>query len=174
MERRISKIRIAILGLGIGWLVLPVASAHAQGVLDSKRDNLEGTWGVLVTLTDCATGNPLPVPPFRSLMTFARGGSLFESSGGLFFAPNQRSVGHGRWTHMQGHTYGQHVLALILFDNTPQTVPPLFAGWQTVDHVVTLTGRDSFTSEGTTAFIRASGEVYRQGCSKAVGERFRG
>jgi hypothetical protein len=135
---------------------------------------IEGTWGVVVTLTNCATGNPLPLPPFKSLVTFLRGGAILESAGSLAFAPNQRSMGHGRWSPLTQHRYAQHVVALILFDSNPQTVPPTFAGWQTIDHEVTLTDADSFTSIGTTAFVNSSGQLYREGCSTAVGQRFRG
>jgi len=172
MHHRNSTRGLTLMAIGALWLALCVAPTRVLAQ-DSGRV-IEGTWGVLVTLTNCATGAPLGLPPFRSLLTFERGGAILESTGSLAFAPNQRSLGHGRWTQLTQHRYAQHTVALILFDSNPQTVPPTFAGWQTIDHEITLTDADAFTSIGTTAFIDVNGQVYRQGCSTAVGQRFRG
>ena len=50
--------------------------------------------------------------------------------------------------------------------------PGFSAGWQTVTHTVTLTDAGRFSSAGGNAFYTSAGEVYRTGCSTAVGERF--
>jgi hypothetical protein len=40
---------------------------------------LEGTWQAQLTSINCETGEPLATPPpFVSLITFARGGSVIE------------------------------------------------------------------------------------------------
>jgi hypothetical protein len=76
------------------------------------------------------------------------------------------------------------MVALILFDtpaNLPGTPgfdpsmpvsPGFFAGWQTVTHTVNPTDADHITSAGTNAFYKLTGELYRTGCSTAIGERF--
>ena len=59
------------------------------------------------------------------------------------------------------------------FDPAKPVSPGFFAGWQTVTHTAELIDADHLTSEGTTAFYKTDGTVYRTGCSTAVAERFR-
>lgn len=143
-------------------------------VAQSQAVALQGTWGVLVTLRDCATTAPLG-PPFNSLVTFAEGGTLSESPGGVAYAPGQRSSGHGGWAHQGGLTFSQRIVALILF-TTPANFPasPGFqAGWQIINHTVTLSDADHFTSAGGSQLFDLNRQPYRTGCSTAVGERFK-
>jgi len=134
---------------------------------------IEGVWGVTVTLTNCDTGTPV-APPFRSLVTFAAGGTVNESTGGLGFAPEQRSEGHGVWRQTARRRFTQRTIALLRFETPPQPPAPGFlAGWQVIDHVVTLVDSRRLTSEGTTQFFDTTGQLYRSGCSTAVGERFK-
>ena len=121
----------------------------------------------------------------NSLVTFHEGGTISESAGGLAFAVGQRSAGHGMWSQKGRRNYRQKFIALILFDtpaNLPGTPgfdptkpvsPGFLAGWQTVTHTVELVDANHLTSEGTNAFYKTDGTVYRTGCSTAVGERFR-
>lgn len=141
-----------------------------------------GTWGIQVTLRDCATN--APIGSFNSLVSFHRGGTLSESAGSRAFAPGQRSPGHGTWARNGGRTYDQQMVALILFDTPPNlpgspgfdpslpVSPGFFAGWQTVSHTVRLGDADHLSSAGTNAFYKSDGSVYRTGCSTAVGRRF--
>jgi len=161
---------------------LAAASVRA-GAQSDERARLVGTWGVKVTLRDCATGAPLG-PPFNSLVTFHSGGTISESAASLAFAPGQRSPGHGTWARTHGHAYGQEMIALVLFDTAPNlpgtptfdptkpVSPGFFAGWLTVSHTVRFTTVDRIASEGTNSFYRTNGELYRSGCSTATGERF--
>ena len=80
-------------------------------------------------------------------------------------------------------TYSQHMIALIrfgspanlpgtpTFDPSKPVSPGFLAGSQTVTHRVQLTGADTLELSGTNAFYDASGQVYRTGCSTAVGQR---
>jgi hypothetical protein len=147
----------------------------------SSAAEVVGTWAVQVTVRDCAS-NAAQGPPFNSLVSFHSGGTMSESAGSLAFAPNQRSPGHGAWTREGQRTFGQRMIALMLFDTPPNlpgpgfdptrpVSPGFFAGWQTITHTVRLRG-DQFTSAGTTEFFRADGTSYRTGCSSAVGQRF--
>ena len=173
------KSSIAVFVLGGALLTMSNRPAMAEG----RSGSLVGTWAVQVTLRNCATNAPLG-PSFNSLVTFHRGGTLSESAGSLAFAIGQRSSGHGTWTREEGDTFSQRMVALILFDSAPNlpgtpgfnpaapVSPGFFAGWQTVSHTVRLTGDDRLMSSGTNAFYRTNGELYRSGCSTAVGERF--
>src|SRR5262245_5279930 len=77
------------------------------------QSELEGLWAVASTPRDCTTGAVLG-PPIRSLMTFHQGGTISESAALLLFAPGQRSIGHGVWSHTGGLTFRERSLALIL------------------------------------------------------------
>jgi hypothetical protein len=133
---------------------------------------IKGTWFVQVTLRNCATNAALG--SFNSLVTFAPGGTLSESAGSLAFAPGQRSTGHGNWTHDGGHTYSQRIVALILFDTAPNppVSPGFLKGWSTVTHTVELIDPDNLKSSGSNDFYDSNGQLYRSGCSTAIGERF--
>ena len=166
--------RATALLVGMTLLTVPAGRTAAhESQAQPQAYSIEGNWNVLVTLTNCATGDPLPIPQFYSLVTFGPGGLIAESTGSLAFAPNQRSEGHGTWKRLGAQTYSQHTLALVRFANNPQTTPPVVAGWQTIDQTVTLTGRDAFTSSGTTDFYDINGAAYRHGCATAAAERLR-
>ncbi|MDH4063666.1 MAG: hypothetical protein OEW19_04645 [Acidobacteriota bacterium] len=177
-----SRRALAVVTLVATLMVLSSRPAQADSE-ESRQNSLVGAWSVQVTLRNCATGAPLG-PPFNSLVTYHQGGTVSEAAGSLSFAPGQRSPGHGVWTREPEHTFGQSMLALILFDTPPNlpgtpefdpskpVSPGFFAGWQTVTHTVTPTSAEHITSAGTNAFYKLTGELYRTGCSTAVGQRF--
>jgi hypothetical protein len=189
MNRKTSNLRGAfslalLMILAVAAAILASAPAFAQS--QSKSSNrLVGPWLVQVTLTDCATGNPLPGAPFNSLVTFNQGGTVAESTGALGFAPGQRSTGHGTWRHIEGRTYRQRMLALINFSTPPNLPgipgfnpalpigPGFFAGTAIVNQKLTLADADHASSYGTNEFFKTNGESYRSGCSRAVAVRFR-
>lgn len=175
MDRRpSSRLRVGSLAVVFGLTGILAVSSAGTVTADSEG-GLQGVWGVEVTLRDCAAPDVTLGPPFRSIVTFAEGGTIAESAGSLAFAPGQRSAGHGTWKRSGPSTYRQRMLALILFDTPPNPPfsPGFFQGWVTVTHTVSLQDRDNFTSSGSNAFYRADGTEYRSGCSTAVGKRFR-
>jgi hypothetical protein len=167
----------------VAALCLMAALLTPSSALADSAPGLVGAWRVQVTLRNCSTRAPLG-PPFHALVSFHRGGTISESAGGVTFAPGQRSAGHGAWARKSGHTYQQDMVAMIVFDTEPNlpgtptfdptkpVSPGFFAGWSTVSHTVQFTDEDHISSEGTNAFYKLSGEVYRTGCSTATGERF--
>ena len=177
-----SRRALAVVTLAMTLMALSSTPARADSE-QSRLKSLVGVWSVQVTLRNCATGAPLG-PPFNSLVTYHQGGTVSEAAGSLSFAPGQRSPGHGVWSREPEHTFWQSMVALILFDTLPNlpgtpgfdpskpVSPGFLAGWQTVSHTVTPTDADHLTSEGTNAFYKLTGELYRTGCSTAVGQRF--
>lgn len=165
--RRIAALGLATLLTGVGGPALARSSNT-----ESSGLRIEGTWLVEVTLRNCSTGAPLG--SVNSIVTFAPGGTVIETPGGVNFAPGQRSDGQGFWKHSAGHTFTQRFVALIRFDTPPNPpVSPGFqAGWQTVTHTVQLLDADTLSSSGTNEFFDVSGNVYRSGCSTAAGRRF--
>ena len=171
-----------LLSLTGALLATTSGTVIAQSTASAAANGLVGTWVTRVTLRDCATSAPLG--SFNSLVTFHRGGTLSESTGSLGFAPGQRSSGHGTWSRQSGHTYGERIVALILFDTAPNlpgspsfdpglpVSPGFFAGWQTITHTERLSDADHKTSAGTNEFYTSDGVLYRSGCSTATGQRF--
>jgi hypothetical protein len=171
--------------ISLGFVAALIATAGGvRASASGSREGIEGTWAVQVTLRDCATNAALG-PPFNSLVTLHRGGTLSESAGSLAFAPGQRSPGHGTWTREGRRTFDQRMVALILF-NTPANLPGtpgfnpalavspgFFAGWSIVTQTVTLSADgDHLTSAGTNEFHKSDDTLYRTGCSTATGQRF--
>jgi hypothetical protein len=74
---------------------------EGPGKAESQSRKLEGTWRVQVTIRDCQSG--AAVRTFPALLTFARGGTLTETTTG--FPPALRTPGHGFWRHTGGQTY---------------------------------------------------------------------
>lgn len=148
--------------------------ADAQEYRESSSRTLLGTWWVQVTtFTDCVSRTPLM--SFSALLTFARGGTMTGTTTNPGFAVGQRSTDHGVWARQRGsHQFTASSVALILFTTAPNfpTTPGFQAGSQRLDQKIDLTDADHFTSEAITTFVNTSGQQYRQGCAKALGERF--
>jgi hypothetical protein len=75
--------------------------SDGAGKSESQARKLEGTWRVQVTIRDCQSGAALRT--FPALLTFARGGTLTETTTG--FPPALRTPGHGFWRHTGDQTY---------------------------------------------------------------------
>lgn len=163
-----------------------VATPLAQAQPDQSHPNppLVGVWSVQVTLRNCSTNAALG-PAFNSLVTFHGDGTISETAGSVAFAPGQRTPGHGVWTRESRRTYSQRMIALLLFSTPPnlpgtpgfdpsKPVSPGFAaGGVAVEHTVTMADKDHLSSSGANAFYDLNGQVYRTGCSTAVGERIK-
>jgi hypothetical protein len=157
---------ITLASLTFGLLAALARPVGAQGA------TIEGTWLIQVTPLNCATNAPVG-PSFPSLVTYSRDGAVSESTGTVAFAPGQRSAGHGEWERAGHGSFTQHVVALILFPSSATPTSPGFeAGWQTLENTITLVDADNTTAVGTNQLYRGNGEVYRMGCSRAVGRRF--
>ena len=93
--------------LAIGTIRFCVALAAAlllgsAGSVSAQGQTLTGVWAQVITPRNCETNQPLPVPPFRALLTFHRDGTVTESVGALAFAAGTalhraRHVGARRW-----------------------------------------------------------------------------
>jgi len=170
MESKALSARLVRFGAAAAVVASLLATAQTPLVADGKT--VEGAWIVQVQQRDCSTQQIRGT--FFSLVTFVDGGTMYESPGGVAFAPGQRSNGHGKWTRLGDSTFRMHVVAQILFTTPPNlpTSPGFEAGWQTIDHVVTLSDPDHGTSTGGAEFYRSNGEVYRTTCSTAIMTRF--
>lgn len=149
----------------------------AADVVHAGREDprsLEGTWWVEVTLVDCASRAPRP--PFVSLLSFDRAGTLVETTNNPVFQPGQRSPGHGVWKRTGARTFEAFSDAFIMFSSAPNPpASPGFArGRQRITQSITMAkgDADTFDSEATVAFFDASGAELLGGCATAVGHRY--
>jgi hypothetical protein len=167
MKSRISKVfsRAATAFLA-GVLVLGAGTvANAQS--EQSTNGLEGTWRVQVTQYNCSTGAARP--PFWSLLSFARGGTLTETTSSPAFLPGQRTSGHGVWSSTAEGTYSAVSEAFILFDS-PTNPPGLKMGTQKILQAIVLIDEDHFSSLASVMFFNADGTTVI-GCAKAAGTR---
>lgn len=133
---------------------------------------IEGVWAMSLTLRDCATGAPLG-PPFRSLLTFHRGGTLSESAGTTQFAAGQRSPGHGVWSFSGANRYAARFVAMILFDTPPAPPAPGFqTGWLMVGTSLKRVDANQLEITATAQFLDINRTLYRSACPTGTAERF--
>jgi hypothetical protein len=135
---------------------------------------LVGTWKVKVQLYNCSTNTPVG-GPFASLLTFNQGGTMTGSSVNPAFAAGQRGPDLGVWEHDGHRTYEAKSAALLSFTTPPSPPfnPGVEAGMQVLSQTIKFDANpDEFTSDATTEFFNAAGNLYRKGCASAVASRF--
>ena len=151
----------------LAGLVLAGASLLASAA--EASDQIEGVWLAKVTLTNCATGQPLPFPgaTFDAMALFAEGGTFHDTNQ----QPSQeRSAGFGIWNRVQNRVY-DFAFRYFRLDSTG-TLP---TGSVIVRHRVVLAADGaSYQSSGTAEFYDANGiQVLPNGCSVSTATRFR-
>lgn len=107
----------------------PAAGAQTKD-WDSEARGLEGSWTVQVTQVNCETGAALG-SPFLSLLTFAQGGTLVETTSNPMFFPAVRGPGHGVWSHLDRRLFKAVSVAFI-------TVNGALASTQTISQTIEM------------------------------------
>jgi hypothetical protein len=131
----------------------------------SSTFNLRGTWTVQVQLVDCTTGNPLG-SPFPSLLSFAHGGTLTETTSNPSFFPSERSPGHGNWS-VNKNIYSAASTAFVTLNGALQMT-------QLIKQTITMGGSsDAFDSVAAVQFFDPNGNLIKSGCATATGARFK-
>jgi hypothetical protein len=127
----------------------------------ARAGDLEGTWLVDLTPSDCQTGEPAG-PTAQFLYTFVPGGSLVQTSNRLFF----RSPAHGIWKH----TTEQNFLAtLILFRYNPDGTP---SGRSDItEHMELGEGANEYTGTVVAEVSDVDGNLSFIACSTTIGHR---
>lgn len=137
---------------------------HAQS--EQAGTGLQGTWWVQVTQYDCAHPD-VTRPPFVSLLTFARGGTMSETTANAALQPGQRTSGYGTWQQQPSGGYTSTDLAFILFTGGPFT-----QGTQRINHSIALADDgNQFSDVATVQFFDVRGTLLVSGCARAVGTR---
>jgi hypothetical protein len=151
--------------LALSVLVLG-STARAQSEQSSTGQTLEGTWRVQINLYNCSTG--APQSSFWSLLTFARGGTMTETTNNPALI-GLRSPGHGFWSSTAPNTYTAASEAFIFYDvaNTP-----IKMGTQKILQTITLLNANGWrTNDAKVKFFNTSGVNYLSGCANATAWR---
>lgn len=136
------------------------SAADAQSGSQSRR--LEGTWATQVTIRDCHTD--VPLREFPALNTFARGGTLIDTTTAT--GPALRSPGHGLWEQTGSHRFRAYSVAFLF---NPANVS---IGRQTITQTIEI-GEDpaELTSTASSQIFDTSGNLLNTFCSTAVARR---
>ena len=164
--------RFAITSLAIvAALLLTTLPAIAQSENSAADKGLQGTWVITVSPVNCTTGSPMG-HPFKSMLSFARGGTLSGTTTNALFQPGQRTDDLGIWSFVSGNTYKATSQAFILY-STPAMppAPPISAGAQQISQTIWVTG-DRFTSDANVTFFDVSGNPSGSLCATASAVRY--
>jgi hypothetical protein len=168
----------AALALG-GATRLQWGLAKAAQNPESEDRGLQGTWRVTAQPFVCGTDTKIG-HPFTSLLTFAQGGTLSESTGNPAFLPGQRTPGLGVWSRTGSRHFKAVFEGGILFDSTappylllnppPPSSPNFHRGSQRISQTFIVNG-DELASDGTVQFLDPSGKVLSKLCASSTGQR---
>ena len=162
--RRASR----LLALATACAIACTAASSADAFnRQSDSNDLEGTWQVQVSLHDCQSGAAIGAP-FYSLLTFANGGTLVETTANSMFFPAIRGPGHGVWS--RGAHRGQYRAASLAF----VTLNGALVKTQKISQTIVMEpGGDDFTTpRADIAFYDPTGNLVATGCATAIGTRF--
>jgi hypothetical protein len=145
----------------LSLLATLVLSAAAFGQLDGAG-RLGGTWEMVVSGRNCATGDVLIT--FQTVVSFNQGGTYSGISAGR--PPSLRSSELGVWKHVKGNLYAYRWKA-YLFNAAGQAT-----GYQIVTQDLELDqdGLNS-TSSGISQAFTLEGVLTGTACSTIVGTR---
>lgn len=154
---------LAALVLTASLFVGPKTTVSAQSEQGASGKGLEGTWRVEVTLRDCDTGAALG-DPIRSLLSFARGGTMIETT--TRFSPAVRGPGYGIWQQVGSSTFTSTFEA---FRYSPAGV---WTNTQRITQTIEV-GDDPnvWTANAHNEVFDTNDNLVMSGCSTAVGHR---
>jgi len=166
----IAKYRAMPVALALaGVIALACAAGAAAHDSDNRGDpgDLAGTWQVQINLRNCTSGAPVGAP-FYSLLTFADGGTVTETTANSMFFPAIRGPGHGVWS--RGRHKGEYSAATVAFI----TMDGALVKTQTITQVIDMgPGPNKFTTpKAEIEFFDPAGNLLTTGCASAVGSRF--
>jgi hypothetical protein len=159
MKSLICSALLAVMAAGALTAVAQTENREFEG------RTLEGSWTVQVTQLNCETGAPLG-SPFLSLLTFAKGGTLVETTSNPMFFPAVRGPGHGVWSYSNDHSFKAVSVAFITLDGA-------LVKTQTISQTIEMRdGPNTFkTTSASVVFVPVAGGPTITGCATAVGKR---
>ncbi len=155
-----NKFMQTLAGTFLGLLILIVGTQIFVSGQSGESQRIEGTWRTIVTPRNCQTGDAV-APPFQSLLSFNRGGTLVGTS-------TVAASVFGVW--QRGHSFHDYSFA---FANLRYNTSGVFIGTQTVRQTAALSADgNGFTTTGTVEIFDTNGNLIGTGCSTSTGTRF--
>lgn len=141
----------------------PGKQSPTENTAGNNAGKIVGVWDAQVTVRNCGTG--AAIQSFRSLLTFAAGGTMQETTAGT--APHLRSPGHGVWRHL-GETRFSNAFKFFRF-NADST----YDGWQKISQQIDLSANgNQFTATASIEIYDADDQLAQTGCATAAAVRF--
>ena len=158
---------MALLGLLVAVPAIPAAAQDDPSARENGR-KLEGAWLLQVTSVSCETGAALR--SFPGLMSFVRGGVLFEYSVGSATAtgqpPTERSDAQGTWRYVENGSYSATVWFFRFGTDN------VYAGaTRTTFEILLSDDGESFTSTETAQAFNTTGGLMGTRCNTRTGTR---
>jgi hypothetical protein len=142
-------------------MTLAVLLTLLMGSAGADNSRLSGTWRVDVTLTDCQSGTPLPLPHSPSLNTFLGNGSLVSA-----LSRSDASPGLGRWERTGRKTFEAR-LQIFRF-----AADGAYIGTSELTKNIQLVTPDTSTATTTVELFDVGGNPIGSGCATETAERF--
>jgi len=164
MKIHVLKMSLALLALGVFVNI----SVLAQDSRENGKQ-IEGTWSIVTTNRDCATGELGRT--FPAMETFARGGTTLEFSLGAATSGQtplgNRTTSQGIWRYVANGVYSSASMN-FRFDSLN-----VYMGWTRRDAEIVLSDDgNSFTSTGTERFYNSANILTGTRCNNQAGTRF--
>ena len=142
-------------------MILALLLTLLMGSAGADIYTISGTWRANVTLINCESGLPLPIPHSPTMNTFLSNGSLLSA-----LARSDASAGHGRWVRTGLKTFESR-LQIFRFasDGT-------YIGTTEVTRHSRFVTPDTFTSTATAEFFDVNGNPAGNSCATETAERF--
>ena len=167
---KVKKTFLKSITVALALLVL-IGSGHTfvSGQSDESQDrSIEGVWRTAMTLRNCQTGAPLPVPVLRGLNTFNKGGTMAEWGVGPGQTPAMRGPGHGTWKHEKSWNEYSSTFLHYRYD-----AAGTFLGSVRITSAVLLgESGDEFTTIASINILDPDYNVIGTGCATAIATRF--
>jgi hypothetical protein len=162
---RFSSITLAVL-IGVFAAQAP---ANAQIGPDPNNKphhaRIVGLWDVDVTITNCATGDPL-FPPFPAMHKYERGGTgqVVPAT-----SPSALSAHMLVWSYAGNNQY-QTAMKMFRFDGAGN-----YIGWvEVISEAEINPAGDEYEGSGVAEFFNPAGDVVATSCPIFTGTRFTG
>ena len=166
MRTKLNYAALAIAtALTMSGVTATVRGETVQGEVTPNSNKIQGTWNMLVTFVDCATGVPLGGTGV-SLVSFAQGGVITELARGS--APSSRHPGLGVWHHVHAREYaGAFKFFRYNADGT-------FAGKVVVNQEIIYEPNDTLSIAALAGFYDVAENLLMTRCVSTIGTRFTG
>ena len=165
-SRRWSRLLALAAAAAVAGMLVVSSGQRVGAQSDDSSKGLVGTWRVQGTPLNCATGQPLGIPPFPARISFSRGGTAIAVVSNPAVQPGQRTPSLGAWHATGLQTFSLVHEAFILFDGGI-----FHKGTHRITETIQVNG-DQYTSVASSQFYDATGApIGNPGCSMSAGQR---